>query len=72
MSSTSCKKCNGTGFIENKNVLFCKNNTLKLSYHLCYLCENNKFNFNSKWILCYNCHGDGYFIKNDSKTFPSF
>ena len=72
MNSTSCKKCNGTGFIENKNVLFCKNNTLKLNYHLCYLCENKQFQFKYKYKLCHNCHGDGYFIKNDSKNLPSF
>lgn len=71
MSSISCKKCIGTGFLENKNVLFCKNNTLKLHHHLCYLCENNKFQFNSKYKLCDNCCGDGYFIKKYSKNHPS-
>ena len=71
MNSISCKKCNGTGFIENKNVLFCKNNTLKLRYHLCYLCENKKFQFNSKYKLCDKCYGDGYFIKNEKENLLS-
>ena len=68
MNFTSCRKCNGTGFTENKNVLFCKNNTLKLQYHLCYLCENIKFNYNCKYILCEDCYGDGYFKKNKKEN----
>ena len=59
MSYSRCLDCSGTGFVKNENVLFCKNNTLKLSYHLCYLCENLKVKTNSKYIICNTCYGDG-------------
>ena len=67
----SCKNCSGTGFVEKKNVLFCKNNTLKLQYHLCYYCENIRANLKSNFQLCDKCNGDGYFKKNHKEKNPS-
>lgn len=73
MSYISCSHCLGTGFVknQNQNVLFCKNNTLKLKYHLCYLCENMKIKYNSKYILCCKCNGDGYSNKKSLNILPS-
>ena len=59
MDLIQCSICKGSGFVKNKQQLFCDNNKDKLSSHLCYKCENIRDELKCLWKLCENCFGDG-------------
>ena len=67
MDCISCKICKGTGFVKRIKEEFCILNIDKLSSHLCYKCENRRFEINGQWKICKTCYGDGNLKKTSPK-----